>query len=122
MENQENQVNELTQAVINMAVESWRFTKVFTRAISKLDAGEKSRYVSQYRWFMKKNEETLAKFGITLVNMEGAKFDPGAAVNALNIADFSPDDTLIIEQMIEPIIMGKDGLLHAGTVILRRSD
>lgn len=122
MENQENQVNELTQAVINMAVEAWRFAKVYTRAISKLDAGENSRYISQYRWFMKKNEETLAKFGITLVNMEGTKFNPGIAVNALNIADFNPDDTLIIEQMMEPIIMGKDGLLHAGTVILRRSD
>lgn len=42
------------------------------------------------------------------------------AVTPLNIEDFAPDDLLIIEQMIEPIIMGPEGVLRTGTVILRK--
>jgi hypothetical protein len=34
--------------------------------------------------------------------------------------DFAPDDTLVIEQMIEPIIMGSEGLRRQGAVVLRR--
>ena len=37
----------LKSSVINMAVESWRFGRVFERILTKLDAGEKKRYQSQ---------------------------------------------------------------------------
>ena len=55
----------LTQSVINMAVESWRFGRVFDRMLMKLDAGEQSRYKSQFRWFIKKIEESLAEAGLS---------------------------------------------------------
>ena len=42
------------------------------------------------------------------------------AVSALNIEDFDAEDTLLIDQMVEPIIMGPDGLLRSGTVMLRK--
>lgn len=38
-------------------------------------------------------------------------FNPGMAATPLNIEDFNSEDTLIIDQMLEPIIMGKDGLV-----------
>jgi len=110
----------LTQAVINMAVESWRFGRVFDRMLAKLDAGEQSRYKSQFRWFIKKIEESLAEAGLRLVNVEGQPFDPGMAATPLNIEEFEVNDTLIVDQMLEPIIMGKEGLVKTGTVILRK--
>jgi hypothetical protein len=42
------------------------------------------------------------------------------AASALNIGDFGPHDTLQVEQMLEPIIMGPDGLKKQGTVMLRK--
>jgi hypothetical protein len=42
------------------------------------------------------------------------------AATALNAADFSGDQDLIVDQMIEPIVMGKDGLLREGVVLLAR--
>jgi len=36
-------------AVIHMAIESWRFGKVFERLLIKLDVGESKRYTSQLR-------------------------------------------------------------------------
>ena len=110
----------LIQLVINMAVESWRFGRVFDRMLMKLDAGEQSRYKSQFRWFIKKIEESLAEAGLRLVNVEGHPFDPGMAATPLNIEEFEVNDTLIVDQMLEPIIMGKEGLIKTGTVTLRK--
>jgi hypothetical protein len=102
------------QSVIDMAVEGWRFSRLFSRVISKLDAGE----ANQLRYFQKRIEENLERLDMKLVNVEGQVFDQGMAATALNIADFSAEDMLIINQMIEPIIMGPEGLKRQGTVMV----
>jgi hypothetical protein len=43
------------------------------------------------------------------------------AATALNVADFPGTEALVVEQMIEPIIMGPGGLRRSGTVLLRRA-
>jgi hypothetical protein len=109
-----------TQGLIDLSIESWRFSRVFARLLSKLDAGEGSRFASQYRFYTKRIEESLASIGLRIVNLEGQPHDPGLAATALNIGDFDPEDRLIVDQMLEPTIMGPDGLVRAGTVMLRK--
>lgn len=109
------------KALIEIAVEGWRFARLVQRMIGKLDAGESSRYINQLRYFQKKIDESLDVAGLRLVNLEGQSFDPGIAAAALNLGDFGPDDTLEIDQMVEPIIMGPDGLRKEGTVMLRKA-
>jgi hypothetical protein len=106
--------------LLNLATESWRFSKMFYRVTTKLDAGEQNRYVSQYRYFIKQLEETLTSAGYSLVNLEGQLFDPGMAATPLNIEDFEPEDELFVEQMLEPVIMNNNGLVRMGTVTLRK--
>ena len=108
------------QSLIALAVESWRLARLFTRVVDKLDAGEAGRYVNQLRYFHKKVDEILQVSGLKLVSVEGQPFEPGMAASALNLGDFGPDDALLVEQMVEPIIMGPDGLKRQGTVMLRR--
>lgn len=108
------------QALIDVAVESWRFSRLFARVIAKLDAGESNRYLNQVRYFQKKVEESLESSGLKLVNVEGQAYDAGMAASALNLGDFGPDDVLLVDQMLEPIIMGSDGLRKQGTVMLRK--
>jgi hypothetical protein len=105
-----------------LSVESWRFSRLFSRLLSKLDAGEGTRYVNQYRYYIKRVEESLGAAGLRLVNVEGQAYDPGIAATALNLGDFGPDDVLLVDQMIEPIIMGAEGLVRAGTVMLRKAE
>jgi hypothetical protein len=112
---------QLELSLIDMAVESWRFARLFGRLVSKLDAGEGSRYVNQLRYFQKKVEDSLETSGMKIVNVEGQPFDPGIAASALNIGDFGPDDLLVVDQMVEPIIMGPEGLRKQGTVMLRKA-
>ena len=115
-----DRIDALSHAVIGLAVESWRFGRSFNKLLSKLDAGEASRHKGQYNWFLKKVEESLEYAGLRLVNVEGHPFDPGMAATPLNIDEFNANESLIVDQMIEPIIMGKDGLVKTGTVTLRK--
>ena len=119
---QQNEGNEkMEQSLINIAVECWRFSRLFEKVVSKLDAGESGRYFNQLRYFQKKVEESLDTIGLKLVNVEGQPYDPGMAATAFNLGDFGPDDVLFVDQMLEPIIMGPNGLRKPGTVLLRRT-
>jgi hypothetical protein len=110
----------LERSLIDIAVESWKFSRVFARAVNKLDAGEANRYASQLRYFQKRVEQNLDAAGLKLVNVEGHPFDPGMAASPLNIEDFGPDDVLLVDQMVEPIIMGTEGLKKQGAVMLKK--
>lgn len=109
------------KALIDISIEGWRFARVFSRMISKLDAGDASRYANQARYFLKKLDDGLESFGLRIVSLEGQPYDTGMAVSALNIADFGPDDILVIEQTVEPIVMGPDGLVRGGTVVVAKA-
>ena len=117
-------MGEHKETIVNMAIESWRFARLFERLLTKLDAGEHKRYVGQLRWFIKKTEESLDQVGLYLVNVEGHPYDLGMAATPLNIEDFDPDDVLIVNQMLEPIIMEKKKgvLVKTGTVVLRKGE
>ena len=110
----------LTKSLLDVATESWRFGRLFERLLMKLDAGEQGRYASQFRWFQKKIADSLTAVEFRIVNVEGAPYDPGMAATPLNIDEFGAQDNLIVDQMLEPIIMGPNGVLRAGTVTLRK--
>lgn len=120
MTQQTEDAQQMEQSLIDIAVESWRFARLFGKVVGKLDAGESGRYVNQIRYFQKKVEESLDLNGLKLVNVEGLPYDVGMAASALNLGDFGPDDVLLVEQMLEPIIMGPKGLRKQGTVMLRK--
>lgn len=108
------------KALIDVSIEGWRFARIFVRLCSKLDAGEVPRYANQARYFLKKIGDSLESFGLRIVSLEGQPYDPGMAVSALNIADFGPDDVLIVEQMVEPVVMGPEGLVRGGTAMVAK--
>ena len=120
MTQQAESSEQMEQSLIDIAVESWRFSRLFGKVVSKLDVGESGRYVNQLRYFQKKVEESLDSSGLKRVNVEGQPYDAGMAASALNLGDFGPEDVLLVEQMLEPIIMGPKGLRKQGTVMLRK--
>ena len=110
----------LAKALLDVAVESWRLGRLLDRLLTKLDAGEQGRYRSQFRWFQRKLEDSLTDTGMRIVNVEDHPFDPGMAATPLNIEEFESNDTLVVDQMLEPIIMGSDGVVRTGTVTLKK--
>ena len=109
------------KSLINIAIESWRFSRLFSRLLTKLDAGETPRYSNQFRFYLKQLEENLESAGLKLANLEGQPFNPGMAVTPLNIEDFESEDILVVDQMVEPVIMNAEGVVRTGTVMLRKA-
>lgn len=111
-----------SKALIELSIESWRFARLFGRLLGKLDAGEAPRYANQARYFQKRIDDGLSAFGLRIVSLEGQPYDPGMAISALNIADFGPDDPLVVDQMVEPVVTGPEGLVRGGTALLVKAE
>ena len=109
------------KALIDIAIEGWRFARVYGRLVERLDVNEAPRYANQARYFLKKIEDGLKSVNLRLVSVEGQTYDSGMAVSALNVADFDPEDLLVVDQMIEPVVMGAEGLVRGGTVMLAKA-
>jgi len=109
---------ELQQPFLDLAIESWRFAKLFARITAKMDLNEASRYSNQLRYFLKRLDDSLLAINMKIVNLEGQLYDPGMAASPLNIADFGPDEKLVVAQMVEPLIMGPNGIVKPATVML----
>jgi hypothetical protein len=109
---------DLKQPYLDLAIESWRFAKLFARVTTKMDLNEANRYSNQLRFFQKRLDDSLLAIDMKIVNLEGQLYDPGMAASPLNIADFGPDDKLMVDQMVEPLIMGPDGIVKSATVML----
>lgn len=111
---------QLHQPFIELAVDSWRFARMVDRLLEKLGGTEHHRHANQLRYFKKRLDESLAQAGMSLVNLEGQRYDAGMAASALNLGDFGPEDTLVVDQMMEPVLMGPAGLLRSGTLLVSR--
>jgi len=117
----DNTCDLLEQSLIDIVVESWRYSRLFAKVVGKLDAGEGNRYLNQMRYFQKKVEESIEASGFKLVNVEGQLYDAGVAASALNLDDFVEGDQLVVDQMLEPVILRADGSLRReGSVLLRK--
>lgn len=107
-------------ALIDMAVEAWKFTRLFNRVISKLDSVEQARYINQLRFFQRRIDSAADAAGVRIISIEGHPFEPGMAATPLNLEDFGSDEALLVEQMLEPIVMDAHGIRRTGTMMLRR--
>jgi hypothetical protein len=118
MNHNSNKVTE--NALIETTIESWKFARLFLKLMNNLDAGDAKRYSNQLSYFTKKIKVNIESAGLSIVDLEGQRYDPGIAASALNIGGFEPDDELIVDQMLEPIIMSSEGIRKEGTVLLRK--
>ena len=117
---QEITVEDVTKSLLDLAVESWRLSRLFERLVLSVDLDEKNRFIGGLRWFEKNLTRFLADVNIRVVSLENQEYDSGMAATALNIDDFSDEDSLVVDRMIEPIILGPKGILRTGTFTLRK--
>ena len=110
------------KALQTVAKEAWRLERVCGRLLTTLPFNEQKRYDGRLRWFRKQLDSALEDAGMRLVSIEGQRFEVGTAATALNIEDFREADTLVVDKMIEPILMGPDGILQMGTVTVKRAE
>lgn len=107
-------------SLVELAVESWRFSRLFLKVVGKLDAGEANRYINQSNYFQKNMSKILEDNDLKLVDVEGHEYEAGLAVTPINQDDFDKEDVLVVDHMVEPIIMDSSGVRKIGTVMLKK--
>ena len=112
----------LSTSLIEMGIESWRFLRTMERMALALDADQQKRAISRFHYFQKRIIDTLESAGLKLVALDGSEFGPGLAATAVNAGDFEPGDRLEVDQTLEPVVMGTDGVIRSGTVTLRKAN
>jgi hypothetical protein len=109
------------EPLVSIAVEGWRFARVYARAVSKLEGHEQSRYFGQHRYFLDLLDNQLAKVGLRLVAFDGHPYDAGLPLSILNLDEFSPETALVIEQTVEPVVIGPAGVVRMGSAMVKRA-
>jgi len=107
---------ELRSALIALAVEGWRLQSAVGELLDRQPEAKNAE--RQLRWFARKSEDILQGLGLRLVDLSGRPFDSGLPVSALNLDEFGPEARLRISRMIEPLVMGTEGPVRPGTVIV----
>ena len=104
--------------LVQVASDAWRLARLSRRFIDRLQPEDGARSLNQLRYLHRKIEDELLNCGIRIINLEGQPFDVGVAATALNADELQGLENLYIMQMIEPIVMGPDGLLKTGLMVL----
>lgn len=114
----EGQAQELDD-LLALSIEAWKFVRLFQRALSKFEPSEQTRFSGQIRFFQRRVDTLLEARGIRLESLEGHLFEPGLAATPLNADEFSnSEQRLVVAQMIEPVVMGPNGVVRTGTFLL----
>ena len=111
---------QLTKAIINMAVEAWHFKEAFEQMIAKAKPEDQVRYRNQLKWSLQRTKEALTTAGLHVADIpEGMPFNPSLKITAVNMDEFEPGDELVIEQVVEPTILTADNrIAHIGSATL----
>lgn len=106
------------EALIDLAIDGWRISRLLDRLIARLDPIDAVRYAGQARYFHGRIDECLAKAQLRLVSLEGQAFDEGMAATAINLSDFEASDALVVDQMVVPIVLDQGGIVRTGSVVV----
>jgi len=113
---------ETLKALLRVSVEGWRLIRTVERFQRQLDADQQRRIGSRISYFDRLLTDELANLGYSLIDFRGQPFGPQIAASAVNVDEFAPSDSLVVDQTVEPAVIGPDGLLRMGTVTLRKRE
>ena len=112
---------ELRAALAEIAAEGWRFGHAVEKAAQRMDIMDAERFTRQFSYFSTRVRQALQKAELTSLDLTGARYDVGMAVQAMNLEEFEEDEELIVTRMIEPVILWNGRVMKTGVVMLGRA-
>ncbi|CAH1079383.1 S1 family peptidase [Candidatus Nitrotoga sp. 1052] len=103
------------KVLIDLSVGNWRLSRLFARLLSKLDAGDSTRYVNQCRYYIKRMGESLKVVGLFLDSR--AKQSTGVICTffltlCCNFGNASASDLSQTIEIVRPSIVAVGTILH----------
>ena len=77
--------NRVSQALVDLAAESWRLDRQVQRAVGGMDHMDADRFLNQFEWYMRKVAAVLEENGLYTVDLTGEEYSVGLAVTPLNL-------------------------------------
>ena len=108
------------QSMVDLALETWRLQQTAERCIPAMDPLDAERFANGFEWYLRKVDEALGEFGLSVVDPTGQLYDTGMAVSPLNLDDFPGLEGAVyrVAQTVEPIIMENGAVRKPGSVLL----
>lgn len=107
---------------VKLALEAYKLASLTQTVLNQVDPTEAKKYSSRLAFILRNIQETLQESQLRIVPLEGVPFDEGLAISAVNLSEFDSRDDLIIDRVLEPLIMGSQGIVHSGIVSLRKKE
>ena len=111
-------VANITEAVVQIALEMWKLLRSFERAIEDIPSEKQARRAAQQRYSQGRLDAILEDSGIRILTFDGQKFTANLPVTPLNADEIENSENAIVESTLEPTIIGRNSVLHTGKVML----
>lgn len=98
---------------ITLAIETWRLSKL-------LESSEGQLKLVALRYSLRKMKSALESQGCCFIDLTGQTYDLGMAVEVIDKEDCQKEEegSLIIKEMITPIVLFNNSLLATGQVVV----
>lgn len=111
----ETEINLGADALATLAVETWRAWKALAQA-ADLPGAVGARYA------LRKIRGLLEEHGITYLDSAGTLYDPGMALDVVDIDEEAAGGVLVIKETLAPAILLNGQVIAWGQVVLARCD
>lgn len=113
----------MDMALAGMVSEVWRLCNGIGKIQWNLmDPKSARRLNNTVERFRTKFPSALKNLGLEIVSLDNADYEDGLQVNPINLDDFSADDPLVVDVILEPCIKKCDSgeIIKKAVVTLRR--
>ena len=108
--------------LVKLALEAYKLASLTHTVLNQADPAEAKKYSSRLNFILRNIQDILQESQFRIVPLEGVSYDEGLAISAVNLSEFDSHDDLVIDRVLEPLIMGSQGIVHPGIVSLRRKE
>ncbi|MGO4411178.1 MULTISPECIES: hypothetical protein [unclassified Brevundimonas] len=113
-----SEADELPKAVVALVVDHWRLLRSLERLVDQLPEGAGARTAGQVRFQQGRLNAVLDDLALTLATYEGRVFDGTLPATGQNADEFPPETAMRVGDTIEPTVLWRGRVVHAGRVNL----
>lgn len=102
-----------------LAVHYWKLCATLDRELAFMAAERVQAAEAQLRFARRKLESVLDAEGLRIATWDGAEWTADIPASPVNAEDIGVDSTPVVDATLEPTIIGPDGIVHPGRILLR---
>ncbi|QGP81264.1 hypothetical protein [Sphingobium sp. CAP-1] len=108
------------EALATLAVHYWKLCAALERELILADPARREAGAAQLRFARRKLDNVLEGEGLRLATFDGEAWTAEIPASPVNADDMAGDAAATVADTIEPTIIGAQGVIHSGKILLRQ--